>query len=258
MAIRFSYVTIGWHGPLSNTLAIIARAGYSGVELFDVLDQVEHGSDLSGMLSRNGLELAGTWVGGSFVERKRLRNEIIDFKRTVRITRELGGNQIVVGGGRITGGKVIDEWGVLMASVKRLAQAAKRSKVQLLWHPHCGSLITTPDDIDRMAAETDPGSVRFAFDIAHLAKAGGDPILLLERHFERVGHVHMKDLSGGRFVELGAGDLPIIDFFQVLKARNYDGWVSVEVDSSPDPEASANANADFVSKHLGGLLTSQR
>jgi inosose dehydratase len=108
---------------------------------------------------------------------------------------------------------------------------------------------------------TDPRRVGICLDVGHHIVGGGDPVVALESLGERVTHVHLKDvdplvmgqLSAGAlsglgeavdhriFTELGAGSLDLLGVLRALAARDYDGWLMVEQDSSwwPPSEAAA-------------------
>ncbi len=77
--------------------------------------------------------------------------------------------------------------------------------------------------------------------MAHLAAAGGDPAQMIREHADRIKYVHLKDLSCDpfAFLPLGEGELDMSAILEALAEINYDGWISVELDSHPDPKAAA-------------------
>jgi inosose dehydratase len=125
-------------------------------------------------------------------------------------------------------------------------------------HLHAGTFIETPDEIERLLAESDPELIGLLLDTGHLVYGGGDPVELLRRHGDRVRYVHLKDVDPGElrharstgvtmaeawargiFCPLGGG---LVDFRRVveqLRARDYAGWVIVEQDVVPDGDGGA-------------------
>jgi inosose dehydratase len=145
-------------------------------------------------------------------------------------------------------------------------------------HVDCLSALHSIGDLSKMMAYTDAEFVGLAIDTADFTIAGIDPVEVYEKHHDRVKHFHFKDTrnvdelkeykkpfadfnlldQGGErnverwFWEMGtAGGL--VDFPALVKAmkkHNYDGWIIVESDPSPNPAQSAMLNAWYVKKVL--------
>ena len=45
-----------------------------------------------------------------------------------------------------------------------------------------------------MMANTDPRYVFLCYDTGHFTFAGEDPLAMLKKYVDRVGHVHLKDM----------------------------------------------------------------
>ena len=126
--------------------------------------------------------------------------------------------------------------------------------VQLAYHHHMGAYCETPGDLDALMRATGE-EVGLLFDTGHMAfgGAGADGVVAqLERHIERVCHVHCKDVrpqvlqrardhgwSFLRSVLNGAFTVPgdgAIDFEAVLRTlakAGYRGWLVVEAEQDP-------------------------
>lgn len=145
--------------------------------------------------------------------------------------------------------------------------------LKTVFHHHCAGLVETPDEIARFMRLTDPGLVSLVFDTGHyLYGSGGSQLKTvmtgLERHRERIGYVHLKDMDPGValearlngwdyktavghgiFCELGRG---CVDFSGVVARLNeweYTGWLTVEQDMLPGlgtPKESALRNRKFL------------
>ena len=115
-------------------------------------------------------------------------------------------------------------------------------------HPHVQTLVETKDDISRVLDTCD---VRFCLDTGHLAFGGQDPVEFAKTAFERVGHVHLKDIrldmvapvlrrevslmaatQAGVFTPLGQGDVDILGVIQTLESSGYRGWYVIEQDTA--------------------------
>ena len=108
--------------------------------------------------------------------------------------------------------------------------------VQVVYHPHMGTIGERPENAERVLAASDPSLVKLLLDVAHYTQGGGDPAAAIRRHHARIGLLHIKDvapmpvLPGFRFVELGRGRVDLPAVFEVLRDVRYDGWAVVELD----------------------------
>ncbi|MFM1783840.1 MAG: hypothetical protein RLZZ579_117 [Actinomycetota bacterium] len=115
-------------------------------------------------------------------------------------------------------------------------------------HPHVQTLVETKDDISSVLDSCD---VRFCLDTGHMAIGGQDPVQFAKEAFDRVGHVHLKDVNlslvpavlrrevslmnatqAGLFTPLGQGDVDIKGVIQTLEAGGYKGWYVIEQDTA--------------------------
>jgi inosose dehydratase len=152
-------------------------------------------------------------------------------------------------------------WVRTVELLARIADDTRAAGVRLAFHPHAGTYIETPEEVERLAASLDAATLPLCLDVAHYTVGGGDPVEALRRYGSRVEHVHLKDVDDdvlGRlragllpgfhaairarlFTELGAGVVDVDAIIGVLAERRYDGWLMVEQDSSWSPPAEAAA-----------------
>jgi inosose dehydratase len=85
-------------------------------------------------------------------------------------------------------------------------------------------------------------------DTAHIEAGGGDPVEVIKKYVDRIKYVHFKDYENGEFLPLGAGHQKFAEMLKVLEEANYDGWITVELDSFPDPKKGAEISREFLSK----------
>ncbi len=130
--------------------------------------------------------------------------------------------------------------------------------IKLAYHHHMGAYVESPADVDKLMALTDPAKVFLLFDTGH-AYFGGtgngglpNPVALLQKHVQRVVHVHCKDvrtpviaqarndgwsfLNGvinGTFTVPGDGSIDYRAALTVLKNAGYEGWLVVEAEQDP-------------------------
>ena len=123
----------------------------------------------------------------------------------------------------------------------------------IAYHHHMGAAIETEAELDGLMSHSGE-ALRLAYDTGHLAFAGGDGLRVIERHRERLGHIHTKDVRQGvvegldrsresfldavikgAFTVPGDGDLDFETIVGRLAEVGYEGWFVVEAEQDPVP-----------------------
>jgi len=177
----------------------------------------------------------------------------------------------------LTGGHkhIMDEreWELLCTGLDKLGKTAVERGFKLCFHHHMGTVVQTAAETDRMMAETDPRYVFLCYDTGHFTFAGEDPLAMLKKYVDRVGHVHLKDMRlsvveearknqwsflqavrNGAFTVPGDGDVDFDPVFQTLADAGYRGWLLVEAEQDPakaDPLAYAIKARKYIREHTG-------
>jgi inosose dehydratase len=112
-------------------------------------------------------------------------------------------------------------------------------------------VIESEAEIDRLMAVTGD-KVGLLLDTGHAAYAGVDPTALIQRHGDRIKHVHCKDVRrevlarvrahdtsflnavlDGVFTVPGDGCIDFSGVLAELAAADYNGWLVVEAEQDP-------------------------
>ncbi|HET9082786.1 MAG TPA: TIM barrel protein, partial [Candidatus Limnocylindrales bacterium] len=251
----------GWVG--STILDEIARLGYEGTQLGH---DFARGHTLRDELNGRKLRLAEVYAaipstvdgpvdGALDIARAGLR-ELHEARGDVLCVAIDGSTDRDVTGGRADGpgtSAFTDAaWAALADVLHTIADEAAALGHPTVFHPHAGTYVETPAEIERLLAATDADRVGMCLDTGHHIVGGADPLADLRRLGERVRHVHLKDVDeavlsalragqytgldeavrDGLFTELGAGMLDLDAALAILAGRDYDGWLMVEQDRS--------------------------
>lgn len=121
---------------------------------------------------------------------------------------------------------------------------------------------------------TDPELVGLLFDTGHSTIAGENPVEILTKYIDRVGHIHVKDVRREVFEQVKNGDHSFLwgvkngmftvpgdgncvdwdQIFNILKSSDYEGWIVVEAEQDPakaDPLEYAQKARAFMRTQLG-------
>jgi inosose dehydratase len=146
----------------------------------------------------------------------------------------------------------------LARAIDRVAQIARARGLEPVLHPHAGTYVEFPDEIEPLLELAD-----VCLDTGHLAYAGIDPAAACRQWGRRVRHVHLKDVSrarvredfwasvrAGAFTPLGHGSVDLAAVVDALRAIGYEGWAVVEqdraADAAGDPVADLRASRDYM------------
>lgn len=156
------------------------------------------------------------------------------------------------------------QWDALLANLDRIAAHAAAEGITATLHPHIGTMVEGPDEVDRVLTGS---SVPLCLDTGHLLAGGNDPVALARRAADRIAHVHLKDVDAalaarvragdvtytdavrtGLYQPLGGGDVDISAITTALDAAGYTGWYVLEQDTVLDAEPALGAGplADVV------------
>jgi inosose dehydratase len=142
------------------------------------------------------------------------------------------------------------QWQRFAAGVEEIAQYCADQGIDLVYHHHMGTVVQTPEEIDRFMALTGPAT-KLLLDTGHAWFGGGDPAEIARKYMTRVRHIHAKNVrvevrkivesEGLSFLEgvrRGVFTVPGdpeggVDFPPVLKIaadHGYDGWLVIEAE----------------------------
>ena len=162
-----------------------------------------------------------------------------------------------------------DSWKIYAFGAEKVAKAVKdKYDMRTVFHHHCGGYVETSEELDKLMELTDPELLGLCLDMGHLAFGGGDPVVALQKHYDRIWHVHFKDydpkigeasrknkwdyfesVSQGVFCELGKGNVDFPAITAELNRRGYHGWIVVEQDVLPgmgSPKNCARNNRNYI------------
>jgi len=275
--------------PWARVLDEMAQAGYEGTELGPWGFLPAEPERLRAALEDRGLQLVAAFVPLPLREAHRYAEAEEAVRRTAELLSRCGATCLVFADAgdeeraRVAGrpeltaahGLRPEEWPAYGERTTRLARLVQTSYgLQVAFHPHGGTYVENPQEVDALLAHTDPDVVGLCLDTGHLLFGGADPVQVARRHAARVVHVHLKDVDTGRlrgllsrglsyaeaarqgtFVELGGGSVDLPAVADCLRRAGYRGWLVVEQDrvvtEQADTLGPARRNREYVRRVFG-------
>jgi inosose dehydratase len=250
---------LGEENSLEKCLSEAKLAGYEGIELGR---KFPRDPAILGPILRNfKIDLVSGWYSARLLERS-ADDEIKAMQPHFTLLKALGAKVMVFAevSRCVHGDRTValskrprlaeKEWKPFCARLDAVARHLETQGLKLAYHHHMGTVIQSEEEIDRMMAST--AAVGLLLDTGHLTVAGGEPMRALERHADRIVHLHCKDVRQEKlerarerdlsFLDAVLGDVfavpgdGSIDFEPILRGlakRGYQGWLVVEADQDP-------------------------
>lgn len=261
---------ITWGKDWRQALQDISSLGFKGCETFTwvVEEFALRRQVFREILAAHDLRLVALYAGGRLWDPTRTR-ELLDWNRRVAVfLAAMGADRMVIGPeGRRPGGNTAEDWNLFLRNVHAVGRVCQDLGIKACVHPHLGTIVERPNEIDRVMEHTDPDLIWLCADCAHIQKGGGDPLQVYRKYRQRLAYLHIKDLNPGVewgrkstahgevlpiFVELGRGEIDLKACLATLRKIGYEGWLTVELDQSViGPLRSLKMNKAYLEQELG-------
>lgn len=275
---------LGAENTFRQTVSEMALAGFTGTEIGNKYPADP--KELKWELDLRGMRVASRWFSSFLLDQPYAQVEA-DFRKELDFLAAVGANRINVSEqshsiqGQVETSVLGDkkyvmndqEWDRFTDGLNRLGKVATDRGFKLCFHHHMGTVVQTAAETDRMLANTNPADVHLCYDTGHFTFAGEDPLAMLTKYADRVGHVHLKDMRRavvdkvrpegwsflkavreGAFTVPGDGCVDFDPIFRKLSEAGYTGWLLVEAEQDPakaNPLEYAMKARTYIREHTG-------
>ncbi|QQD81955.1 myo-inosose-2 dehydratase [Bacillus siamensis] len=251
---------IGAGNTLQHLLSDIVVAGFQGTEAGGFFPEP---SVLNKELALRNLRIAGKWFS-SFIIQDGIEKTAESFTEHCDYLQKVGADAAIVSEQTYSvQGLDIDvfkkkphftdeEWDTLCNGLNRLGKIAKEYGLNLTFHHHLGTGVQTAEEVDRLMEGTDPRYVHLLYDTGHAYISDGNCMAILNKHMDRIRHVHFKDARidimercrqegksfrqsflQGIFTVPGDGCIDFTEVYRTLIRHDYSGWIVIEAEQDP-------------------------
>ncbi|MDQ0871894.1 inosose dehydratase [Paenibacillus sp. V4I3] len=241
-------------------------------------------------LDKRGIGLVSQWKSVLFSDPAYREEELKAYRKHAEFLKEMGSTVIStaeVGGSlhfdprRSPNEKEVlrlDEagWQSLAEGLNLAGAIAQEYGLKLTYHHHGGTVVESPEEIDKLMELTDPSLVYLLFDTGHAYYGGADPLTVLRKHEKRVAYIHLKDIRQsvldearaeqvdfvtcirkGVFTVPGDGCIDFAPIFAELLAQGYAGWAMLEGEQDPAAH-NPYEYAKQALQHIESLIPQER
>lgn len=271
---------IGKDNTLSHLLSDIVVAGFDGTEVGGFFPDA---TTLNKELKLRNLKIAGRWFS-SFIIQDGIEAAAREFHAHCQFLQEVNASVAVVSEQTYSIQKLDkniftekpafsdEEWDLLCEGLNELGKIAARYHLKLVYHHHLGTGVQTIEEVDRLMDNTAPEHVHLLYDTGHIYASDYNYMNLLNKHIDRIKHVHFKDIRqdvlkeserlgtsfkeaflAGMFTVPGDGVIDFAEVYQKLLKENYHGWIVIEAEQDPEvahPLEYALLTRNYINEHL--------
>ena len=290
MSVKLGVAPIAWSNDdmpelggdttLEQCLSEASQAGYIGIESGGKFPKKS--SELIPKLKEFNLNLCSGWYGSN-LRKNSVQEEKNAIQEQLTLFKDCKSPCIVFAevSGSIQGdpNKKLstrpqmdnDEWKSFCKKISEMGKYLEDEGMPLAYHHHMGTVIETQKDTERLMENTHE-SVKLTLDTGHMLFAQGDSKKIINDFCERLKHVHCKDIREnvlekslkndysfrqafleGAFTVPGDGCIDYMPLFNILKQKNYSGWLVVEAEQDPakaNPFEYAKIGYKYLTKNL--------
>lgn len=268
--MKISFTTLScpnwnWDMILDNA----SKLGYNGIELRGIEGEMflpkakpflpENIEGTIQQVKAKGLEICCLGTSCSFHEMEKFESSITEGKATIELAKKLGTPFIRVFGNNIPDISRKQETVERIAKgLNELCGYCQGTNVYMLLETHgdFADLNNLMPVVDRVEGE----NFGILWDVGHTHKVFGENIEeFFEKTWKKIKHTHIKDEKkiddNFKLCIVGAGDIPIEKIVNLLKGKNYNGYLSLEwekkwVPELEEPEIAIPQYIEYIKKFI--------
>lgn len=268
----------GYQLEVDRVLTEMRECGITTTELGPDGYLPQDAKELARVLDGHGLDLCGAFVPIVLHKKDRLKASYDRARRQAEVLAELNAGNFVLAtpaeDGEYDSRDPMDAEAkaVFSESLPMITEIAKEFGLQMVLHPHAGTMFETTNDLDFLLNETD---INLCLDTGHIVVGGGKPLDIAKRAGSRIKHVHLKDcdataaariqnrtstysteVKNGMYKPLGNGDAQISEVISFLDGIDYQGKLVLEQDVMLSNAPAAGSGPIMAVRESIAFLTS--
>lgn len=241
---RFSVMlwTLSKLATFDQSLEIVARAGYNGIELvgeFQKWSPAETSRILSRLRSLNLTVDAMSGVKAGFAVPAQTADFLTQFRSHLDAARTLHCPQVILlSGPSVPGISPDQQRKTAVENLSRAADLASKVNMEIVIEPI--DPLEQPSIFLQSVAQAFPivrdvnaPNLKVLYDLYHEQRAFGNLIEKLENNIDSIGLIHIADVPGRH--EPGSGEVDFANVYRVLAKHRYNRWIAMEFYPTHDP-----------------------
>jgi inosose dehydratase len=255
----------------------VASLGFPGIEPYRqwLTRYLGRPAELRRLLDANGIQMITCSNGGAgqstdFIDpalRAQTMADHLEFAQ--RFLSEFGCRHFKINlGARPEGGTTDTQLQAIAGALNDLGRDLDGMGIRLAPHPHIWGPVERPEEILRLLELTDPAYVSLTLDTGQVLLGGGDPIAIMEDHWDRIVALHWKDAAPSYrgwtgptptraqhqqeilYKDIGSGGVDFVRVWELQQARDYRYWITLDLDPPRSDEGTVEAKLQRNVRYL--------
>jgi inosose dehydratase len=265
-----------WQEKIEEGIRTTARFGFHGIEPFrqHLLRYLDKPQALQDQLDQAGISLVTCSNGGpmsvDFIDPAKTQQTIEDHFRFARdFIARFGCRHFKINlGPRPAIAPTSEQLETMARTLNELGRRTADIGIRLAPHPHIWSPLEREHELRQVMELTDPRWVYLVTDTAHLRLGGMDPAAIIREFYPRVAALHFKDTASRYrghtgptptreehakeilYKNLGAGGIDFPSILKLLRERDYEGWITLDLDPPRPGEEPIDEKLEINKRYL--------
>ena len=233
---------------ITGIAEMVKKIGYDGIEIgarHFYLDKVAFYQEL---FSRLELKLVAIHVGGNFLDKDSVKQQLDNMKNIIGFGRQLDCPYLYLSGSKKEG-KNMDDIIAESESYKEIGKMCAAEGLVLCYHNHDWEFYKDGSEGMKALLEKVPAELmKLVPDVGWLKMAEVDPLQFTRDNISRIEALHFKDFLGSRqFTELGTGIVPFKEVYEYVTGLGRDWWITAEQDQTTlEPAEASRINFEYI------------
>lgn len=252
--IKIACQTILYGNPtikdnIENILKNVHENGYDGVEVGARHFYMDRSAYYINLLAQNNLEIPAIHIGGDFLNRDSVSDQIASIDNTIVFANKLGCKYIYLSG-CYRKDKTAEDYLYEAHVYNEIGKHCCAAGLMLCYHNHDWEFADNAMGMKILLQKITAENMKLVPDVGWITIGGADPVEFLKVNAERIEALHFKDfLRPKQFTEIGTGIVNFKGVYEFFKTIKENSWITAEQDqTSRTPEESSKANYEFISK----------
>ncbi|MDF2962837.1 MAG: sugar phosphate isomerase/epimerase [Paenibacillus sp.] len=247
---------LAYTGNVSEMLADLKAIGYTGLEPFVRNPEDMNVSEFAGLVDKYGFEIAAVGTGPVVAEDKltftakeeSVRETAIQRAKNVVQFAARFGSQVNVGKlrGEIHPGLEVQSWLWMKEAFLQVCDYAARNNVKITLEPQNQFVINNLNSTQQALSflkDVNTDNLFLMLDVFHMHMEDKSIAASMIEARDVTLHIHFADSN--RFVP-GKGGIHFAEVIGVMKALNYNRYITMEVNQTPNSRAAAEQAYNYV------------
>jgi inosose dehydratase len=268
-------------GLKAADIEMTARLGFKGIEPYRgmAIDWLDRPLELKRVLDQNGISMVTCSNGGAGqlcefldpAQREQTLRDHVAFARDFLAVFGCKHFKMNMGRRRASGTTDADVQAVA-DTLNELGRRIADLGILVAPHPHIWGPVERQHEIEGLMALTDPTLVYLTPDTAHVNLGGGDPVMIVDKYWNRIAALHWKDSKASYrgytgptpttemhaqeilYKDLGSGGVDHEAIWKIIKDRGYRGWITLDLDPPRSDEGTIEEKILINRRYLTDTL----